>query len=130
ESLAIARLVPPDMILDVTLDESNAMTGVFAGELETAWRAGVDFAARHVRVAAPAVADIVVTSCAGYPLDGTFYQAVKGMVGALPVVKAGGTIVIASECAEGIGSQDFTQALLETEDLEAFVAHISQPGVF
>ena len=31
--------------------------------------------------------DIVVTSCAGYPLDTTFYQAVKGLTGALPIVK-------------------------------------------
>ena len=130
ESLAIARLMPPDLILDVTLDESNRMTGVFAGELEQAWLAGVEFAARHVRAAAPKAADIVVTTCAGYPLDATFYQAVKGMVGALPVVKPGGTIVIASECAEGVGSPDFARLLMETHDLDAFMAHISQPGVF
>lgn len=130
ESLAIARMVPPDLIVDVTLDERNQMTGVFAGELERAWRAGVEFAARHVRAAAPQAADIVVTTCAGAPLDATFYQAVKGMVGALPVVRPGGSIIIAAECAEGVGSPDFTQALLETDDLEAFVAHISQPDVF
>ena len=131
ESLAIAKLVPPDMILDVTLDERNAITGVFAGELEAAWRTGTEFAANHVRTVAPEPADIVITSCAGYPLDATFYQAVKGMVGALPVVKQGGTILIASECAEGIGSPDFTHALLEeTQDLEAFVRHIAQPDVF
>jgi nickel-dependent lactate racemase len=130
ESLAIARMVPPDLILDVTLDEQNRMTGVFVGEMEMAWRTGVEFAARHVRAEAPAAADIVVTTCAGYPLDATFYQAVKGMVGALPVVKSGGTIVIASECAEGLGSPEFANALLETQDLEDFVRHISQPGVF
>jgi lactate racemase len=130
ESLAIARLVPPDMILDVTLDEQNRITGVFAGELEKAWLTGVEFAARHVRAEAPEPADIVVTSNAGYPLDTTFYQAVKGMVGALPVTKPGGTILIASECAEGIGSPDFARVLLETNDLEAFVRHISQPDVF
>jgi nickel-dependent lactate racemase len=130
ESLAIARMMPPDLILDVTLDESNRITGVFAGELEQAWLAGVDFAARHVRAAAPQEADIVVTSCAGYPLDMTFYQAVKGMVGALPVVKQGGTIILTAECAEGIGSPLFTRTLLEAGNLEQFVAHISQPDVF
>ncbi|HLK57966.1 MAG TPA: nickel-dependent lactate racemase, partial [Chthonomonadaceae bacterium] len=130
ESLAIARMMPPDLILDVTLDEANRITGVFAGQLEQAWLAGVAFAARHVRAEAKQVADIVVTTCAGYPLDATFYQAVKGMVGALPVVKPGGTIIIASECAEGVGSPDFARILQETDDLEAFVRHISQPGVF
>lgn len=130
ESLAIARMIPPDLILDVTLDESNRITGVFAGELEQAWLRGVEFAAQHVRAAAPQLADIVVTSCAGYPLDATFYQAVKGMVGALPVVKEGGAIIVAAECAEGIGSPLFTRTLLEAGDLEKFVAHISQPDVF
>jgi len=130
ESLAIARMVPPDLILDVTLDESNQITGVFTGELEQAWRAGVDFAARHVRAEVLEPADVVVTTCAGYPLDATFYQAVKGMVGAIPAVKPGGAIIIASECAEGVGSADFARALFDTEDLEEFVRHISQPGVF
>ena len=130
ESLAIARMAAPDLILDVTLGENNTITGVFAGEMEKAWRTGVEFAARHVRAQTPRAADIVVTTCAGYPLDATFYQAVKGMVGALPAVKPGGTIVIASECAEGVGSPDFARALFDTDDLEAFVRHISQPGVF
>jgi lactate racemase len=130
ESLAIARMAAPDLIVDVTLDETNGMTGVFTGELEAAWRAGVAFAARHVRAVVSQPADIVVTSCAGYPLDATFYQAVKGMVGALPAVKPGGTIVIAAECSEGVGSADFTRALFETTDLEAFVQLISQPGIF
>lgn len=130
EALAIARMAPPDLILDVTLDQTNKITGIFAGELESAWRAGVEFAAQHVQARTPQAADIVVTTCAGFPLDTTFYQAVKGMVGALPVVKAGGSIIIAAECAEGVGSSDFESTLLETEDLEEFVRYISQPGVF
>lgn len=130
ESLAIARMCPQDMILDVTLDESNQITGIFCGELEQAWLAGVAFASEHVRAHVDSLADIVVTSCAGSPLDATFYQAVKGMVGALPAVKQGGTVIIASECAEGLGSPDFAETLLNTEDLEEFVRYISQPGVF
>ena len=129
ESLAIAKLCRPNTILDVTLDESNQITGIFAGDLEQAWLKGVEFASAHVKAKAQA-ADIVVTSCAGSPLDATFYQAVKGMVGAMPAVKQGGTIIIVAECAEGLGSADFAETLLNTEDLDAFVKHISQPGVF
>ena len=130
EALAIARMAQPDLILDVTLDDANRITGVFAGDIEAAWLAGVDWASKQVRAASPTEADIVVTSCAGYPLDATFYQAVKGMVGALPVVKEGGTIVIAAECSEGVGSPEFAQALSDITDLEEFVRHISQPGIF
>ena len=130
EALAIARIVPPAMIVDVTLDESNRITGVFAGELEQAWRAGVEVAASAARVPIERQADIVVTTCAGHPLDATFYQAVKGMVGALPAVKAGGTVIVASECAEGLGSPQFADALLAVDDLESFMETISEPGVF
>ena len=50
---------------------------------------------------------MVVTSCAGYPLDTTWYQAVKGLTGALPIVKKGGTIVLAASLTEGLGSPEF-----------------------
>jgi nickel-dependent lactate racemase len=127
ESLAIARMCPPDMIVDVTLDETNQITGVFAGELIEAWREGVAFARSHVRASVSASADIVVTTCAGHPLDATFYQAVKGMVGALPVVKPGGSIIVAASCSEGIGSESFTRALTEAHSLEHFMERIQDP---
>jgi nickel-dependent lactate racemase len=130
ESLAIAKMCRPDVILDVTLDEDNRITGIFAGDLEQAWMEGAQFAAKHVKAEIAQTADIVVTTCAGAPLDATYYQAVKGMVGAMPAVKPGGTIIIAAECAEGLGSPDFADLLLNTKDLDVFVRHISQPGVF
>ncbi len=130
ENLAIARMAKPDFIVDVTLDAANQITGVFAGDMWYAWREGVTFAEKNVRAKVTEPADIVVTSGAGYPLDATFYQTVKGIVGALPAVKRGGTILIASQCAEGVGSPDFTRVLQEIEDLEVFVEYISQPEVF
>jgi nickel-dependent lactate racemase len=130
ESLAIARILPPDLIVDVTLDEQNRITGIFAGELATAWQEGVSFVKQYVSAEMDEPADIVVTSNAGAPLDATFYQTVKGMVNAVPVVKRGGDIIIASRCQEGLGSADFSRLLLETEDLDEFVDRISRPGPF
>ena len=52
---------------------------------------------------------------AAFALDKTFYQTVKGMVGALPVVKNGGTILIASECSEGIGNRAYADLMLRYE---------------
>ncbi len=127
ESLRIAKMARPDMIADVTLDEKNQITGVFAGELEAAWREGVRFAESAARASVPEAVDIVVTTCAGAPLDATFYQAVKGMVGALPIVKPGGSIVIAASCSEGVGGADFTRTLLETDDLGQFIEDIQRP---
>ena len=39
----------------------------------------------------------VVTSAAGYPLDKTYYQTVKGMVGPLDILSPGGDLIVEIE---------------------------------
>ena len=46
--------------------------------------------------------DVVITTNSGYPLDQNLYQAVKGMSAAAPITAKGGTIIIASECCDGV----------------------------
>jgi nickel-dependent lactate racemase len=128
--LEIARMAGVDFIVNVSMDEQRRVTGVFAGELDRAHRAGVACVEQMVRACLDEPVDIVVTSSAGYPLDTTFYQTVKGMVGVLDILKEGGTIVIASGCADGVGSAEFERLLRETTDLDAFISSIQQPGVF
>jgi lactate racemase len=89
-----------------------------------AWEEGVRFVEQVVRVSVPEPLDVVVTSCAGYPLDTTWYQAVKGLTGALPVVKQGGTIVLAASLSEGLGSPEFEHLLADNPDLEVFKRRI------
>jgi hypothetical protein len=43
-------------------------------------------------------------------LDKTYYQPVKGMVTPLGILAEGGTLIIASECSEGLGSPEFRAA--------------------
>jgi hypothetical protein len=52
----------------------------------------------------------VITSSAGYPLDKTYYQTVKGMVGAMEILEPGGDIFIVSEISEGFGSPEYLEA--------------------
>jgi nickel-dependent lactate racemase len=66
----------------------------------------------------------VITTSAGYPLDATFYQAIKGLVGALPAVKAGGTIIMAASLSEGLGGEEFSRTLLEIENMRSFMDDI------
>jgi nickel-dependent lactate racemase len=130
DALWVARRAGLHFICDVTLDEERRITGVFAGEPDAAWRAGVEFARGVCEAPLEAPVDVVLTTCAGYPLDLTFYQAVKGMVGALPALKEGGDIVLAAQCAEGLGGTEFAETLLATADLEEFVARTCEPGFF
>jgi lactate racemase len=115
ENTRIAQMAGCDFIVNVCIDGKRRILWVGAGDMIRAWEAGVNFCRNVVQAGVPAPCDVVVTSCAGYPLDTTWYQAVKGIIGALPIVKKGGTIVLAASLTEGLGSPEFQQQLAEYE---------------
>ncbi|MHB9028324.1 MAG: nickel-dependent lactate racemase family protein [Candidatus Latescibacterota bacterium] len=130
EALYVAKLARVDFIVNVTLNERRQITGVFAGDLEKAHEEGMAFMAGQCRCEVDAPVDAVITTAAGFPLDLTFYQTVKGMTSAAGILKEGGVVVIASKCGEGIGSPDFTRLILETENIADFERDIRKPGVY
>jgi len=111
EATEAAALAGCDLVVNVAVDLERRIVGVFAGGLEAALAAAAAKVDSFCRATVAAPADVVVTSGGGYPLDKTFYQTVKGMVGALPVVAAGGAILIASACNEGIGSREYAELM-------------------
>ena len=128
EQREAAALCPPDLSLNVTINKSKEITGVFAGEMIQAHEAGCAFARRSVMRPVAEPYDIVITTNSGYPLDLNLYQAVKGMSAAYQVVKQGGAIIIAAECAEGIGHGHFEDLLQERESPAALLDLINSPG--
>jgi nickel-dependent lactate racemase len=130
ESTWIGRHAGCDFIVNVVINTQRSVLKFVAGDMEQAFHEGVDYCRQVVADSVPEPVDIVVTSCAGYPLDTTFYQAVKGLVGALPIVKQGGTIIMAASMSEGIGSPQFQQLFDENSDLETFVERITSGGYF
>jgi nickel-dependent lactate racemase len=124
ENTWIGRKTGCDFIVNVVIDTERRPLKWVAGDMVDAFHEGVDFVRGVVRDTVSEPVDIVVTSCAGYPLDTTFYQAVKGLTGALPIVKQGGTIVMCASLTEGIGSPQFQQLFQENDSLEIFVERI------
>jgi nickel-dependent lactate racemase len=110
EQIEIVRKIGGIVAVNVVIDEDRRIGFVNFGEVEESHREAVDFMRKHAEVSIPRRFKTIVTSCAGYPLDGTYYQAIKGMVGVLDILEPGGTIIIASECSEGMGSQEFVEA--------------------
>jgi hypothetical protein len=111
ELLEIARIAKHDFILDVTLTKDREISGVFAGQPIQAHAAGVDFMRQNSTFPMPEMADAVITSSAGYPLDLTFYQTAKGITAAQHIVKRGGRILLLGECTEGVGSPEYAEKL-------------------
>jgi nickel-dependent lactate racemase len=130
ENTWIARHTGCDFIANVVIDAERRPLKFVAGDMEQAFLEGVDFVRAVVTDTVSSEVDIVVTSCAGYPLDTTFYQAVKGLTGALPIVKKGGTIIMAASLTEGIGSPQFTQLFSENATLEQFIERIMGQDYF
>ncbi|MDP6778398.1 MAG: nickel-dependent lactate racemase [Candidatus Latescibacteria bacterium] len=95
-------LCPPDFMVNVTLNSEKAITGYYLGHYREAHVAGCAAAKASSMVSVPKPFPLVVTSNSGYPLDQNLYQTVKGMSAAGRIVEQDGTILVASECVDGV----------------------------
>lgn len=129
ELLEIAQMAGHDFILDVTMTREREISGVFAGSPVLAHAAGVRFLREHSMEHLPQLADAVITSAAGYPLDLTFYQTIKGITSAEHLVKPGGRILVLGECSEGTGSPEFSEKLRTYAGPESYLREIADTAV-
>jgi len=124
EQLEIVRMLGDVYALNTVLDEERDLVCVTFGEIIASHQAAVDFVSAATSIPFPRKFSTVVTSSAGYPLDKTYYQTIKGMVTPLDILKPGGTLIIASQCSEGFGSPEFREAQARLVELgpERFLA--------
>jgi lactate racemase len=122
-------LLPVDFCINVTVNRSRAITGMFCGGVLAAHAAGCAFSRETVMVACDRPFPVVVTTNSGYPLDQNLYQAVKGMSAAAQIVSDGGFIVAASRCNDGFPSHgNFRSLLLDHGSPRALLDTITAPG--
>jgi nickel-dependent lactate racemase len=114
EMREVALWTEPAFLYNVTLNRDKQITGVFAGDLEQAHRAGTRFVAATAMVPVAAPFDIVITSNSGYPLDLNLYQAIKGVSAAAQIVKPGGAIIVAAECWSGVADHVYYSQMLQS----------------
>ena len=128
ELLEIARLARHDFVVDVALGRgvpgARPICGVFAGEPVAAHRSGVEFVSQVMLETLDEPVDAVITTSGGYPLDLTFYQAIKGITAAAHIVKPGGKILLLAACQEGTGAAEFSRMLRESPSREEFLRRI------
>jgi nickel-dependent lactate racemase len=110
EQLEIVRGLGDVYALNTVIDDERALAYVNFGEIIASHAAAVQFVDAAIRVPTPRKFRTVVTSSAGYPLDKTYYQTIKGMVTPMDILEPGGSLIIASACSEGFGSEEFRAA--------------------
>lgn len=106
----IIRKIGAIYALNVAIDDQRRLGKVTFGDIEQSHLEAVSFMRKYAEVDVGRKFKTIVTSAGGYPLDKTYYQTVKGMVGPMDILEPGGTIIIASECSEGMGSPEFVAA--------------------
>jgi lactate racemase len=128
EQLAIVGMLGGALALNTVIDDRRRLAFVNFGEIVASHLEAVAFARRYAQVAVHRRFHTVVTSAAGYPLDKTYYQTVKGMVGPLDILEPGGDLIVASACSEGMGSKHYVEAQRRLVDLgpDGFAASIER----
>ena len=128
EQLEIVRMLGPILAVNTVIDEHRRMSFVNYGEVVSSHLQAVEFIRGYAQVPVSRRFKTVVTSAAGYPLDQTYYQTVKGMVAAIDILEPGGNLIVAAECSEGIGSREYAQAQRRLLELgaEGFFCDISR----
>jgi nickel-dependent lactate racemase len=132
ELLEIARMARHDFMVDAALARGagrRPMAGVFAGHPIEAHRAGVNFVSDVMLETLEKQVDAVITTSAGYPLDLTLYQAVKGITAASHIVKPGGKILLMAACTEGVGGAEFGRMVRAHASDRGFMDKIANTAV-
>src|SRR6266513_5760792 len=125
----IALRAGPSFLLNVSLNEQREITGVFAGDILAAHKAGCEFVRQSAMQKFDAPFDVVITTNSGYPLDLNLYQGVKGMSAGARIIKPGGTLILAAECREGIPANSPLDKLLRAvSSPEDLLELLAQPG--
>ena len=128
--IRVTELTGADFILNVVIDQSREVAGVFAGHYNHAHVAGCEMVYRHSVIDLDRRVDMVVTSGGGYPLDATFYQISKALICAKDILKRGGTIVVVCECREGLGGPEFCEIMKSGCGPQEFCENYADPKDF
>ncbi|MEZ5930792.1 MAG: nickel-dependent lactate racemase [Alphaproteobacteria bacterium] len=128
EQLEIVKMLGGALALNTVIDEARRLSFVNFGEIVESHLQAVGEVRAFAEVPIDERFKTVVTTAAGHPLDKTYYQTVKGMVGPIDILEEGGDLIVASACSEGMGSEEFveSQRRLVAEGPDGFLDMISK----
>lgn len=120
-----ARRANVQFTFNVALDGEKKIVAAWAGDLEQAHAAGVDFIRAWSQC--PAVTgDIVVTGNGGYPLDQNLYQSPKAVATAEACAGKDGVIIMCCGCVDGMGGTHFERLITlgSPEEIDRYLSRI------
>ena len=120
-----AKKVNVQFVLNVALDDKKRIVKAFAGDLESAHEAGVQFVKKNAQKKI-ITGDIVVTSNGGYPLDQNLYQSPKAVSTAMAFAGDDGIIILSCSCCDGVGGENFERLISmgTPEEIDQYLSEI------
>jgi len=103
----ISLIKTPMFLINTALNDKKDFLNIFAGEIKSAHEEGCKWYGQHFEVRVQEKADVAIVSSGGFPKDINFIQAHKAMEHAMGAVKDKGTVIVAGECKDGMGTMDF-----------------------
>ncbi len=130
EAMEVAKTVGVDFIVNVNLDKDLRLTQIFTGDLVQAHMKAYEMIKGYAEITVDKEFDIVLTH-GGY-VGRDHYQTAKAGVGALPIVKQGGIIIIAAnnrDPLKPIGSIEYKTLihLLKIQGPDRYLELIQSP---
>ncbi len=113
-----SRLVGPDFLLNVVLDERGNFVRIVAGDVIEAHREGCREVDAIYGQPIEAPSDLVISAYGGYPKDIELRQVHKGFESTCRAVRKGGVVVLFAECPEGAGETELYQYMVSCKSPE------------
>ncbi len=107
DMMEAAAMVGPVFSINLVVDSNGSLLAMPSGDWQKAWEESCHLVDRYNGVPLKEKADVVLTSCGGFPKDINLYQSSKTLINAYQAVKEGGTLIFISECREGGGPEEF-----------------------
>lgn len=107
DMLEAAAMMRNLFMITLVTDAEFRLASIFAGHWRTSWERACDDVRRIYTVPIKEKADVVITSCGGFPKDESLYQGTKAVDNVISALKDGGTLILLLEGRNGGGSPDY-----------------------
>ncbi len=120
-----AKLFGYDFSINIPLNYNEEPVGIYAGDFIKAHRQGIGQVDFMYKIKVDKKVDVIFVSAGGFPNDISLYHASRALVYCSNVIREGGTLVLISECKEGIGNSD-TEEIIKKYDnnIEEITDHL------
>jgi nickel-dependent lactate racemase len=106
DMLEATGFVKPSFMFNVIMGPDGNIAAAVSGDYVEAHSAGRELVNKIDGVKIHKKADLVIASAGGYPKDINLYQSSKTMINMNEAAKDGATLILLSQCREGLGGDD------------------------